>query len=417
MSQTRLAAILDACQNHRPDGYWNAAGERIAAEREAVESLLVSGATVYGFTTLLGQLDRHAVVERSREQVALLQAHLVGPRTILPAPTARLVTACKLEQLAAGGSGVDPHSFRALINHFEMASDRDIHGCWASYGCGDVVPAAWWLNSLVEDESVILDHTGDAISLINGNFFSTAVALDVAVSFANFVGSTLAVLRACAKSQPADGGWEPDARDTWASFSAAPPSGRRTQLPVSLRDSEPVVRALLNAVVHLRDALATRLSSPSANPLFILNDGRASAVSQCSFLDFGLTFSLTEARQALLLALGVLQRVAHHVAQDRQTAASEPRQDLVQPPKIVAAYLAEAQSFATLPSDFVGDESEGIEDVRDLSLVAARALSLTLREHAEPGLSVVEALLSSDVNFDFGRGAVVELLAGRQKES
>ena len=389
------------------------ASKRISAERNAVESLLATGATVYGFTTLLGQLDRHAIAERSSEQVALLKAHLIGPRTLLPATTVRMVTACKLEQLAAGGSGVDPHSFEALIKHFATKPDRDIYGCWASYGCGDVVPAAWWLNSLVDDESIMLDHDGDVISLINGDFFSTAMALDAAVSFASFIGAVLTVLNTFSKSQPTDVRWERDARLTWDSFSHFPSSGRRTQLPVSLRDSEPIVRAILNTVVHLRDSLEIRLSGPSANPFFSIEDGGATAVSQNSFLDFGATFALTEAKQASLLALGLLQRVAHHVAETEQNRAARPRQDLVQPPKIIAAYLAEAQSSATLPNDFVGDESEGIEDVRDLSLLAARSLSVILREQAEPGLSVLKTLMPSGVDFEFGRNAVHELLVGR----
>lgn len=406
---SRIAAVLAACHSRRPDAHWTRSVNALAAERAKVEAMLARGATVYGFTTMLGHLDHHGRSPDVVREQALLAAHLVGATEPLAPATARLVTACKLEQLAAGGSGIHSQTYASIVDAFS-SQNEGMRGCWQSYGSGDVVPAAWWLQSLVDAGGVSIGRSGDVIALINGHFFSTAIAIESALRFADLVGATLAVLTSHARREPLAAGWDDRALAAWESFAPKPNDNRPTQLPVSLRDTEPTARVLLNAVVHLTDAIEARLAGPSANPLFVNSNAGIEARSQSSFLDFGLTIALTEARQAALIALGILQRVAHHLTSELQAAAPEPRQELVQPPKIAAAYLTSALMSATLPGDFVGDESDGIEDLRDLSLFSARALDNLVTEFAGPTLELVASIFPRPIDLETARSRTVALL-------
>lgn len=411
MNPSRVAAILGACRTGVADVYWQEAADRLASERNGVEALLESGVPVYGFTTYLGQLDRYAAPRDSSLEAELLQAHLVGPLSVLPASSVRLVTACKLEQLSHGGSGIDPTTFDSLLAQFAQEPDTGALGCWSSYGAGDVVPAAWWLNSLSAKGAMTLDHRGDVITLINGSFLSTALALEAALSFADFAGSLLALLGAHAYSGRLDSGWEPDALAAWLNLRVPPAGSATPQLPLSVRDIEPIGRAFFNAIARLRDAIDARLSSPSANPLFVSKEGATVALSQNSYLDFDLTFALTNARQACMLGLGALQRLAHHLSMTLQSASPIPQQFLIQPPKILSAMLIEAQLTCAVPSVFTGDDSEGIEDLHDLSLMTARSLANCTREYALPGLRVVLDMIPDKVDLSAGVAAANILLA------
>jgi len=406
-----IVRVLQAARSRRPDPLWLAAESRVANERTAVEALLETDARVYGFSTHLGHLDRFEKDPDADHENALLNAHLIGPTSALDPDTARLALACKVEQLTNGGSGIHPATFRSLVESIETLSDTPIRGCWLSYGAGDVVPAAWLVNALIRSERLRLDHPGDVIATINGHFFSTAQALETSLRFAELIGSVLSVMARHGSPAPSSTGWEADALVTWQALQPHPMNRGHVQLPLSLRDTEPMARALLNSLVHLRTTLAARLSAQSANPLFVATETGVAAVSQNSFLDFGLTFALTEATQSALLALGYVQRITHHTVHLLQSEAREPRQELVQVPKLVAALIAEAESTLTLATDFVGDESEGVEDVRDLSLIQARALSTTLVGFCEPGLELLSAL-SVEHDTLAGRKLAVELLLG-----
>lgn len=339
---------------------------------------------MYGFNTLLGHLD--AREQPVVDQAQLLAAHLVSQPEPIRAETVRLVTACKLEQLHHGGSGIHPASYRYVLDHF--GHETDTSGCWASYGSGDVVPAAWWTHALDPDRNVLTQHMGDTITLINGHFFSTAIAIEVAERYLAFIGEVLDWLCLRGVAGPNGHGWHPRVLPLWNSLPHGAPRSDTAQLPISLRDISPLARALLNSGDVLATALEDRLSAVSANPLLVV-DAEPRLISQNSYLGFGVTFALTQARQAGQLALGLVQRLLLHDSRSRITHSSAD-QNLVQPPKIGRALVSAGLQGAALPADFVGDESEGIEDVRDLGLTTARGLDTFLTECAFPALRLLE---------------------------
>ena len=369
MTRDALKRVLTALVGESAEP-WREAESRIAAEHESVLRLLTEqpDLPVYGFSTLLGHLDD---VEGRDSGGDLLRAHLLGPLTVLPGPVLRLISACNAEQLSHGGSGVSPAAYRGVCAA-ATTTGPDAEGSWtSSYGSGDVVPAAWWMAALQDPAGLDPERPGEVIALINGTFVSTAAAILAGARLADAAGRLFSALDAA---------------------SAAPliafPDGR--QRPVSLRDPEPVVSAITAALADLGAAADRRLAAPSANPLFDVAGGRTAPRSQSSFLDYRATWALTTAAQATLLAIGTAQRIAEHITRSRLAESPDPA--LVQPPKVLQAILDRALLVGgALPGRFSGADSDGVEDLRDLSLLTALRV-IDLVDHLEQALSVLAAL-------------------------
>ncbi|GAA3669537.1 hypothetical protein GCM10023081_04970 [Arthrobacter ginkgonis] len=355
---------------------------RIGADRTRVEAhLAASSAAVYGFNTLFGPLDGHRVDSTAQGQ--LLQGHLVGTPMEIPGPLARLVLATKVQQLGRGGSGIHPETFAGLARAAReplRAPFRVAFG--ASYGSADVVPAAWFVAGLVERKVLQLSHPGDLMTLINGNHVSTASAIAVHAAYRQRLEEAARLVAAVADSL--ERGRVP---------------GR--QLPVSLRDTGPLQSCINSALDGLEAGLEQRLSVSGANPLFEFAPERTVVRSNSGFLDFGLTFALTTCIQALHVAAGYLQRAVEH-ASDHLMVDGPSGFGFVQPPKVAQAIVEKlAIACGTMPIRFSGQDSHGIEDCRDLSLLTVLQLAR--------GLAGFDELLS------LGRRALGQLI-GQDEE-
>lgn len=341
---TGIRALLD-------DGGSDVARDRIAAERDAVDRLLSDAATppVYGFTTLLGHLDdTSAAID---DQLGLLEAHLVGPTTMLPAEWGRLLARVKLAQLAHGGSGIHPQTHAALLAAAAPGSfdDAPLQGNWTtSYGSGDVVPGAWLVAALRAD-GLQLRHSGDLIALINGHFVSTAAALVVVDRFSALAAEALDTVRTAHRESTG------------------------VQPPVTLRDPDPLEAAVEASLSGLLVALRDRLSDMGGNPRFEFSAAGVRTVSAADFLDFRLTGALTQAVQTC----GQLGAYLKAVVRERTAGDAHDANARVQPAKIAEALLREISEIA-LPTGFALSESDGVEDVADFSLATARGLARAL---------------------------------------
>lgn len=377
--------VLSSALNGRPSPVWSNARARLATERQRIDEFLESpdSPPVYGFTTLLGHRDTHQAA--ASQQNALLTAHLQGAPFERPAQWVRLVTAAKIEQLHHGGSGLHPDVYSDLLASLQYQR-KPATGDWgASYGSGDVVPAAWWLNSLFTsgalDRATSWKYSGTLISLINGHSLATAELLAATAGVADEAAHLLVRL-----SEVAQPGVKPVGQlQTW--FTEATRAGRPRisqipQLPVSLRDATPIMEACKDVVGQALDAVEFRLSKFSGNPLFTESRGKIGVHSQNSFLDFTGSFSATGLAQLCSLLSGLWQRIINY--QKRRAEV-----EVLQPPKVARAMI-EKLSLGSPPLIFVGDDSEGIEDLRDRTLhtleLVRRGLTVltTLREMAEP---------------------------------
>lgn len=363
-----LRRILERVSSPEPRTDWTLRIERIRWEREEVEKLLEQGSSgrVYGFNTLLGHLD--AQEASSADFGQLLDAHTVGPTSSCTRAFFTLVALCKIEQLHHGGTGIHPDTYLELVGSIDRLRG-DCQASTASYGSGDVVPAAWWVRDLVANRVFSGEHAGDLICLINGSFYSTAYAIDVSLELCEILAdflvrySAVAVLPAISATL-----WSLPAELT--ELFSQPSQALASQLPVSLRDAGPVLAAIISAIDQLGSSIEDRLSRPSGNPLFDFSSDRVTVQSQSSFLDFTMTFALTNAIQVSHLVIGLTQRLLAHI-----DLGSDDTVALVQPPKVAQAMVEFAQLHAgQLPMRFTGGDSLGVEDVRDLALASGQSL-------------------------------------------
>lgn len=358
MSVDAVVDVLTAVVSHREPASWAASEARIAADRLAIEHFVAAGGRAYGFTTRLGQYD--AVEARSADR-EFLDDHLVGWSFEVPDPFVRLLSAVKASQLAQGGSGIDPDLYRVIRSSAVARDGSAVSGAWLdSYGAADVVPGAWWLRAVLERSRASL-RPGDFIASASGSFVSTAAGIaallqadDVLARFFSFLPATDPALWRTART--------PRERAVQELLNGAHDDGD-VQAPISLRDATPIVSGLLSASDRLVDALARRLEHPSANPL-VIPGPPVRVVSQNSYLDVELTTAAHGMLQVLHLLIEHTQRLCEHAfASDRSPAR-------VQLPKVAQAVVERSRVLLGAPS-FSSSQSDGVEDVYDMSLDAA----------------------------------------------
>jgi histidine ammonia-lyase len=379
---TAIGRVLSAAREAAPADAWVKATELLADERAAIEQMLYDDPDlrVYGFNTLLGQLDNVEAVESN--QHLLLQAHLIGRTVPITGVLPDLILSTKLEQLSHGGSGLHPETYQAVLGGY-LGPDAEVLGAWSdSYSSGDVVPAAWWIQHLQTSRPELRLRSGDLIALLNGNFISTAFALRASVRLldylARFLGKAIEIVQSGRVGVLAE-------RGEWLAelIAADLPvdshllrAGANLQAPVSMRDMASYVSPIGTVVDALRDAVDRRLSTFSGNPTFSSSGGQMRHASQASFLDLNLSMALTSAIQLTHFCMGAVQRFVQHVCDTRKGRLPLDYMRFVQPPKIASALLVEADTkHGTLPAKFQLAESEGIEDQADLSLSIAQSLA------------------------------------------
>ncbi|MGH3433513.1 MAG: hypothetical protein ACRDQB_11830 [Thermocrispum sp.] len=377
-----IGRVLSAAREAEPAAGWVAAAGLLAEEREAVERMLAEDPDlrVYGFNTLLGQLDNVAAV--TSNQHTLLQAHLIGRTVPITGVLPDLILSVKLEQLSHGGSGLHPQTYRAVLQTFR-GPDAEVLGAWSdSYSSGDVVPAAWWVKHLQQADPELRLHSGDLIALLNGNFISTAFALRACERLlgylSRFLGKAIEVVQPGRVGALADDGdWLARViADDLPVDSHLLRAGANLQAPVSMRDMASYVSPISTAVDSLRAAVESRLGAFSGNPTFARVGGRMRHASQASFLDLNLSMALTSGIQLTHFCMAAVQRFIQHVCDTRRGRAPLQYLKFVQPPKVASALLVEAAAkHGALPSRFQLAESEGIEDQADLSLSIAQSLA------------------------------------------
>lgn len=362
MPESALGRVRRAVRTGSPDPVWMQGLDRIRLERQRVLDHLAdaSTASVYGFTSSLGELDGSLA---NPGEAALLEAHLIGPTRAAPDGLLRTMSACKLEQLHLGGTGVPPELF--LLTAESLGRDGgSLEGAWhASYGAGDVVPAAWWLHTFVAPGRSLDGMPGATISMISGSFVGAAHAALLAERSSMLGERLLAVVDRH--------------RDRLRSERAA-------QASISERDTAPLVDELHRGATALEEAIEARLVTRSGNPLFDVGDDVV-ARSQNSYLDFNLTAAVRRWMQSVVVGTSWLHRLAT-LENQRLLRDGCLRPAAVQPPKVANALLLDIKRHAAgTPLDFVSYDSDGVEDVRDLAVAHCRAGS--------DMLDAVEALL------------------------
>lgn len=353
----------------------------ITQQRIAVEKYVSQGNSVYGFSTLLGHLDHVAGGDDSQKK--LIEGHLVGSQSPMSPRRFRAVTYVKLAQLSLGGSGISPETFKTILSR-AATWDETTFGNWTgSYSSGDVVQGAWWAYNIIGDTIKRGEiPAGDVIALINGDFFSTGVALDVSTHLRELFLRTLKVACLLGSSERISNGVALNNSDhyTVTRKTALWPHG--VQPPVSLRDITPLVELIKNSYGSLMDTINSSIERPSGNPLFSFTNKTVQHHSQSSFLNFDLSQALLGATDAVQKVSSHIQRyIQHYCAMAADQIEDQDSVVFVQPPKVAAGILARIYGVNAQGTIPVLAESHGIEDVCDESLRRADALEQAI-DHA-----------------------------------
>ncbi|XKH58633.1 aromatic amino acid ammonia-lyase (plasmid) [Citricoccus nitrophenolicus] len=373
--ETRLDQVTDYIRHHHLAPDWLLASSRIRHERtQIVNALQSTGKAVYGFTSMLGQLDTRVMA--TEEQDLVLQSHLVGVPEIISSPAVRAITGAKISQLAAGGSGISPEAWRALLSVAPHVGETlmDLN---ASYGAGDVVPAAWWATGVLPGQQW---QAGDVIALINGNHVAVGISVLAYLDLERAV-DRFGLLAGPEMVAPLEASSGRHAAALTGRMQSRPAWQELPQAPVSTRDGSPTARLVQNAMDVLGTELEHALSRPSGNPVFTVEGGTVGAHSQSSFLNPSLTSALVAAQHAVAHLAAVTQR-ATEITAERVLAEPDATSTVrgvmaVQQPKVSEAYRQQIASHHS-PMHLSGSMSGGVEDLWDNALLTARSVLRSL---------------------------------------
>lgn len=360
MPETRVEAINHAIDSGVVDRRWSESVSRIDDQRTRVESALADGSLdrVYGFTTLLGQLDTVETFDRA--QNGLLESHLIGRVEEIPAQWLRAMSAVKIEQLSWGGSGISQHTYAELLDCFG-AESCERGAWWDSYGCGDVVPGAWWTRSVLGAARTSSLRPGDLIALINGNFVATASLLMAARELDRLVSGRLPLVELVL-----DGTRGGD-------------RSSHLQVPVTGRPPQHAVDLGRSAVSAIHSTVERALQRFSGNPIFTF-EGAVVARSVSDFLNFeGAVTATSTLRTVQILSALVVRAIGRACERKMEEVEGVAQLRFIQPPKIAAAIYAELSTRSGPAGADLVHQSEGLEDVADGALTSSRALHEALQ--------------------------------------
>jgi len=290
------ADIVGVARHGAPVRLDAAARRRAEAAWELVESLPATR-QVYGRTTGVGANRKEEVGGDAAlgHGLRLLRSHAGGVGQLLPADHVRATLVVRLNQLAAGGSGVHPRVLDALEQAICGGAVPLVHRLGA-IGTGDVSALAEIGLTLAGERpcgtgevSPVPLGTGDALAFMSSNAATLGESVlacaelqlllrashaVTALSFTALGGSPEAFASAVheARPHPGQAHCAMELRRLLG-LDEAPLSGRRLQDPYGLRTFPQVQGPALDSVDQLERILAIEVNGRSENPLVAVEAG------------------------------------------------------------------------------------------------------------------------------------------------
>lgn len=282
--------------------------ERLEKARKVLDHVAASGQKIYGLNTGLGANLGTSI----RDDASAFQRQLVEGRSgavgeALPVEIARATMFARAAMLAAGGSGISPHVFAALVAALN-AGVHPVMPSLGSIGASDLLVMAALARLLIgEGEAEFkgerlaageaLSRAGlkpvtlapkDGLSLISASAVSAGHgALAVADALQAFdqqqqagaltmegIGANRSILDARLQAARPAFGQEQAAEGLRALLDGDRLAEPKTlQDPLSIRCMASIHGALLSAIERARAAVETELNAAADNPLVLVEDG------------------------------------------------------------------------------------------------------------------------------------------------
>jgi histidine ammonia-lyase len=279
VARSGVPVRLDATARKRAHDGWELV-EDLAARRQ-----------VYGRTTGVGANRQEEVGGEAAlgHGLRLLRSHAGGVGPLLPADQVRATLVVRLNQLAAGGSGVHPRVLDALEQAIRVGALPLVHR-FGAIGTGDLTALAEIGLTLAGERSwgarevpPVQVGTGDALSFMSSNASTLGEAVlactelqvllrashaVAALSFLALGGSAEAYASVVHEARPHPGQVR-CAREMrrLLGIDEAPVAGRRIQDPFGLRAFPQVQGPALDSLAQLERILEIEVNAQAENPL------------------------------------------------------------------------------------------------------------------------------------------------------
>jgi len=387
----------DVVRVARRSAWTELSSDAVARARRGYELAVELGAkrAVYGRTTGVGA-NRHIVVDPESADLhglRLLRSHAGGTGDPLPDDVVRATMTIRLNQLAAGGSGVHPRLLRAMETALRVGALPLVHSRGA-IGTGDLtalaeigLTLAGELPWAAGDLTPVAISPGDALAFISSNAAMLAEAVlawhhltrllaashvVTALTFCALGGSAEAYSERVHASRPHPGAVRCAAEMRRLLTAGGDlPEGRRLQDPFGLRAFPQVQGPVLDAAANVERVLDIDVNAAAENPLIDVETQEAYHHGQFSTAHVALAFDH-------------LRAALHHTAE----LSTARLGDLVEP------------DLSGLPP-FLADGPPGSSGIMILEYVAHDALG-TLRHAAAPvtlGTAVISRGLEDHASF------------------
>jgi histidine ammonia-lyase len=284
------AAVADAASGRATAGIDPAGFERAAAAA-ALARRLAAQQPVYGRTTGVGANRSQAVpgTDAGTHGLRLLRSHAGGGGPLIEDALGRAMLVVRANQIAAGGSGVDPGVLAVLAECVNrgLCPPAPVYG---AIGTGDLTALAVtalcllgerdWLPAGAAPPRFALDPQ-DALAFISSNAATlgeaaiacaelttllAASTVIAALSHAAVGGSAEAYARPVQQARPHPGQGEVAGRLRQL-LAGRPPGSARIQDPYGYRALPQVHGAALDAVAHAEAVVTTEINAAAENPL------------------------------------------------------------------------------------------------------------------------------------------------------
>jgi histidine ammonia-lyase len=414
-ARSALPAALDgsglSCEDVRaiardgtPVAVAEAGLERARRARDAVHAAMEIQ-PVYGRTTGVGA-NRSIHVEDGGHGLRLLRSHAGGAGPLLAAPLARAMLVVRLNQLAAGGSGVDPALLTVLAEVLNRGLIPPVRTVGA-IGTGDLSALAStalsligerpWLGGLGEVLPPFALDPADALAFMSSNAATIGEAALAAADLSDLIAATpvlaalsFLVVRGSAepyavevqRARPHRGQAEVAARMR-ALLAGQDLKPARIQDPYGYRALPQAHGPAVDAVRELREVLAVEMNAAAENPLVDSVSGQV--FHNGNFYTAYLGLALDSARLALFQTAALSATRLGTLVEPRLTglrpflASSVPASSGVLALEYVAhSALADIRRLASPATLGTAVLSRGLEDLADFSTQAARAATDTV---------------------------------------
>jgi histidine ammonia-lyase len=381
--------------------------ERAQLARDAVHVVMATR-PVYGRTTGVGA-NRSIRVRDGGHGLRLLRSHAGGAGPLLAAPLARAMLVVRLNQLAAGGSGVDPALLTVLAEVLNRGLIPPVRTVGA-IGTGDLGALAAtalcligerpWLGGLGETLPPFALDPADALAFMSSNAATIGEAALAAADLADLIVATpvvaalsFLVVRGSAEpyevavqqARPHRGQAEVAARMRTL-LAGQDVHAARIQDPYGYRALPQVHGPAVDAVRTLREVLAVEMNAAAENPLVDAAAGQV--IHNGNFYTAYLGLALDTARMALFQTAALSAARLGTLVEPRLTglrpflASSVPASSGVLALEYVAhSALADIRRLASPATLGTAVLSRGLEDLADFSTQAARAATDTVTAH------------------------------------